>query len=290
MAQTKTSWEDLANLGWPINDVFIKANAKRNGTMKDKNDIHLNKSIAADYQWWSYNKLIGDPRIISSVPNSVSREEVAWVYDNMQSTRPFQDAWTETWSNTSSATVSVQASISINIYASVTIFDVASSGYDITVDLARSCAESKEASYALSHSWAIEVDPGEKMSIIRVITTTGETTEYGQKFGVTSDSMVGTEGQKYNGHYYWGYNINSLLGNPQREVNIMGVSRNVTYAFKIVRESVNGVVTTTPLHIDYRDVVSDSGEKLPAAVRERWLKIADRAVGARAVKEVVHAD
>ena len=55
-------------------------------------------------------------------------------------------------------------------------------------------------------------------------------------------------------------------------------------------QSSDGVVTTIPLPVDYRNVVSESGEKLPAAIREKWLKIENGAVGAKAVKEIMHAD
>jgi hypothetical protein len=47
----KTTWEDLSRLGYPINDVFVKANAQRGGTMKNKDDLFLNSGIAAEYQY-----------------------------------------------------------------------------------------------------------------------------------------------------------------------------------------------------------------------------------------------
>lgn len=50
MTTTKTSWEDLARLGWPINNVYQKANAYRDGTMEGLGDIALNTGFAADYQ------------------------------------------------------------------------------------------------------------------------------------------------------------------------------------------------------------------------------------------------
>ena len=50
MSQRKTTWEDLARLGWPIYDVYKKANAARGGTMNGTGDISLNAGIAAEYQ------------------------------------------------------------------------------------------------------------------------------------------------------------------------------------------------------------------------------------------------
>ena len=50
MPQVKTSWEDLANLGWPIQQVYEKANAARGGSMEGKGDLSLNNGVAAEYQ------------------------------------------------------------------------------------------------------------------------------------------------------------------------------------------------------------------------------------------------
>ena len=50
MSSPKTSWEDLARLGWPTYDVYKKANAAPGGTMNGTGDISLNAGIAAEYQ------------------------------------------------------------------------------------------------------------------------------------------------------------------------------------------------------------------------------------------------
>ena len=47
----KTTWEDLSRLGWPIQQVYEKANAWRGGTMNGKGDLSLNDGIAAEYQY-----------------------------------------------------------------------------------------------------------------------------------------------------------------------------------------------------------------------------------------------
>ena len=58
MSQPKTTWEDLARLGWPIYDVYKKANASRGGTMNGIGDIFLNSGIAAEYQCVYYFTLL----------------------------------------------------------------------------------------------------------------------------------------------------------------------------------------------------------------------------------------
>ena len=50
MPATKTTWEDLANIGWSKNDVYLKANAQRGGTMEGVDDLSLNSGAAADWQ------------------------------------------------------------------------------------------------------------------------------------------------------------------------------------------------------------------------------------------------
>ena len=131
MSQPKTTWEDLARLGWPIYDVYKKANASRGGTMNGIGDIFLNSGIAAEYQcvcyyftllphisrvlteihsclrWWSYNTTIGKPYVLGKTPKNISTEEVAWSYDNTHNNQEHNEEWTESWTNTNSATLTV---------------------------------------------------------------------------------------------------------------------------------------------------------------------------------------
>ncbi|KAJ7642467.1 hypothetical protein DFH06DRAFT_1137478 [Mycena polygramma] len=115
------------------------------------------------------------------------------------------------------------------------------------------------------------VDPGEKLSLIRVITSVSEVADYGQTYGVTSDSMIGTEGKIWDGHYYWGLNINHFLDSPSGTMNIQGSSRITTYTFKIVRESSKGR-TETPLPVDLAAAAVDAAE-VPAAVLAKFVNI-----------------
>ncbi|KAI0767332.1 cytolysin [Fomes fomentarius] len=286
MSSTKTSWEDLSRLGWPINEVYKKANAKRGGTMNGLGDIFLNSGIAADYQWWSYNTTIGSPYVLSRIPNEITREETAWSYDNRQNSQPFSDNWSESWSNSRSATLTVSSGLTISMSTSITIFDVASSGFDISINLATSTTETKETSYNLSHSWPLEVGPHEKLTLVRVVTSSSEIAEYGQDFGLTSGSLLGS---KYNDHYYWGYNINSILNSPRGRLALQGSSRSITYNFKLVREGPNGA-RTEPLPVDMSDAVSNTGERPPAAIIKKWADEATLAVGNERIDDTVLGD
>jgi hypothetical protein len=55
MANPKTTWEDLANLGWPYYDVYRKANEKRDGTIDGSGPgyLGLNEGVAAEFQYAS---------------------------------------------------------------------------------------------------------------------------------------------------------------------------------------------------------------------------------------------
>ncbi|EPS99496.1 hypothetical protein FOMPIDRAFT_82673 [Fomitopsis schrenkii] len=269
MSSTKTTWEDLSRLGWPKYDVYKRANSERGGTMGSEKDLYLNTGIAADYQWWSYNVVIGKPYILSRVPNAVSRDETAWRYDNSQNSESFTDSWTESWSNSRSASLSITSSMSITLNYSVTIFDVASSGLDLSISTESSSTESKEEHYDLSHTWDIVVGPHEKVSLIRTITTASEVAEYGQDFGLSSDSRVGTDGSKWEGHYYWGMGLNWLLGSPRGRLNLQGSSRDVTYAFTIVREGPNGT-RVEPLPADFERDVKGVGKKPSPEIIKKW--------------------
>ena len=47
----KTTWEDLSRIGWPIQQVYNRANAARGGSMNGKGDLSLNDGVAAEYQY-----------------------------------------------------------------------------------------------------------------------------------------------------------------------------------------------------------------------------------------------
>ena len=58
MSAPKTTWEDLARLGWPKYDVYKRANAERGGSMNSERDLHLNSGIAATYQYVDIDAVI----------------------------------------------------------------------------------------------------------------------------------------------------------------------------------------------------------------------------------------
>ncbi|KAJ6468043.1 hypothetical protein DFH09DRAFT_1482225 [Mycena vulgaris] len=125
--------------------------------------------------------------------------------------------------------------------------------------------------------------PGEKLTLIRVITMTNEVADYGQEFGLKNHSFFGTEGSIYDGHYYWGLNLNWLCSNPRGTLTLVGSCRITTYSFKLVREGPKGR-TSTPLPIDLDHA---RAADVPPAVIAKWAEIGKTAVGEGPVQDTV---
>ena len=53
MATVKTSWDDLASLGWSKERVFERLNGIREGTMHSPDDMTLNEGQDRDYGYRS---------------------------------------------------------------------------------------------------------------------------------------------------------------------------------------------------------------------------------------------
>ncbi|KZV83102.1 cytolysin [Exidia glandulosa HHB12029] len=281
----KTTWEDLSILGWPKQNVYNKANASRGGTMEGLGDISLNAGIAAEYQWWSYNELSGQPYIVSKIPTMTNREETAWSYDNTQNSEPFTDTWTEKWTNTTTASLTVDSSLTIGLSASITILDVASMGFNLTVTMGQSQTDSKSQSYELSHTWELKVGPNEKLSLVRVITMSGEEVVYNQQFGIRSGSLLGSE---YQDHYYWARDINSLLGTPRGQLTLRGSGRSTTHQYKLIRESPKGrTIEPVPAYAVNKN--NRLTGQVPAAVLEGWAAQTRLVIGEGIIKDAIGA-
>ncbi|KAF5345002.1 hypothetical protein D9757_013987 [Collybiopsis confluens] len=231
----QTTWQDLAKLGWPKQRVYDAANRQRNGTMNGLGDILLNEGISLNYGWYSYNIVLGPPYPLSSRPNTTSREEVSWSYDNTKNNQTHRESWTESWESTVSVDVTIDQSTSINLSTSITIANVAQSGLSVTINTGQSTTEHKQLTHSLSRSWEMVVEPGEKLSLYRTITSTTNQTLYGVDFGLKYDSVVGTKGNndvlRWNDHYYWSMNLNSLCNYPKGTLHIQGNSSTTNYGF-----------------------------------------------------------
>jgi len=188
MSGAKTTWEDLARLGFP------------SGTMHSFDGLALNDGFAAENQcvptpyftapalslalfcvrWWSYNTTIGEPYVISRIPQTASREKTAWTYDNSLNPNPIKDSWSQSWSDTHSATLSITSSgvyvsksghlpffahtvaliswtrriVTISLSETITMFNVVSSSFDMSIS--RRLPPRRSSKSMICHTWELE--------------------------------------------------------------------------------------------------------------------------------------
>ncbi|KAJ7473031.1 TEER-decreasing protein [Mycena galericulata] len=244
MAGPRTSWEDLANLGWYKQQAYDRFNARRGGTMQGLGDIALNESFAHDWSWYSYNVLIGAPRIAGNSADTIESSTIVWMYDNSQNMQEFQASWTETWTNSSRASLSISTHAGISLSQSISIPGVGGSEFSISISTDSTKEETRETSHQLSTTWGITVMAGETVSIERVRMVTSGQAIYHQDYGLASNSLMASA---YDGHYYWGFNINSTLNSPRGIMSLLGRSTQENYTFRIVRKTPDGRSRTEPL-------------------------------------------
>ncbi|KAJ7754151.1 TEER-decreasing protein [Mycena maculata] len=236
----KTTWEDLANLGWYKQQAYDRFNSWRGGTMEGLGDMALNEGFANDYGWYSYNVLIGSPRIAGNSSDNIESSSIVWMYDNSQNLQEFTATWTETWTNSVTASLSISTHAGISLSQSISIPGVGGSEFSIEISTDSTKEETKQSSHQLSTSWGITVLPGETVYIERVrMVTTGQAI-YNQDYGLSSDSLVATKGRIYEGHYYWGMYINETLNYPSGTMSLVGRSTEESYTFRIVRQKPDG--------------------------------------------------
>ncbi|KAI0749451.1 cytolysin [Daedaleopsis nitida] len=238
----KTTWTDLSNLGWYKQDVFNALNGQRGGTMRNDGDMELNEGLADKYGWYCYNALRGDVRADGPVFNDLPHDDtIMWKYDNTKNSQPHEEDWSEKWSETRSASLGIKESASISLNTSVTIEGICSTEFGFSVSTESNKEESKEQTHELSHTWKIKVNPGETVSLVRTQKTRLGTQTYYQDFGLDPQSnKIATDGNKWDGHFFWGLSANNALNNPKGTMKIVGTVKEVTFTFAIVRDGKNG--------------------------------------------------
>ncbi|KAJ7128642.1 hypothetical protein C8R44DRAFT_732966 [Mycena epipterygia] len=96
-----------------------------------------------------------------------------------------------------------------------------------------------------------------------------------QDFGITGDSLIGTNGTKCE------HNTPDACSRliSSRKISMLGTSKITTYSFKLVRTGPTGI-TTMALPIDFEGA---RAAHIPAAVVAKWAEITKRAVGEASV-------
>ncbi|KAI0748678.1 TEER-decreasing protein [Daedaleopsis nitida] len=238
----KTTWDDLSNLGWYKHDIFNALNKDREGTMREYSDMALNEGFANGWGWYCYNTLRGDPRAEQPVFKDLPDDDtVVWSYDNTKNSEAYEDTWTEKWTETRSASLTIKDSASISLKQSITIEGICSTEFGISLSTESDKTETQEKTHELEQTWKIKVEPGEKFKLVRTQSTRIGSQVYLQDYGLDPEhNLIATNGNKWNGHNYWGLYANTCLKNPTGTMKIVGSMKKVTYTFNMVRTGKDG--------------------------------------------------
>ncbi|KAJ7632039.1 hypothetical protein B0H17DRAFT_1217623 [Mycena rosella] len=204
MSGPKTTWADLANLGWSKQQAYDRFNAHRGGTMKGLGDIAMNEGFANDWGWHAYNGLAGSPRIAGQTVDNIESSSIVFTYDNtanLQEVRRVLDRDVDQYRSLSAisfARFAHAASVpkaGISLGQKIDIPGVGGSEFSIEISTDSTKEETRENSHTLSTTWPIIVMGGEHVSIERIrIVSTGQTI-YHQDYGVMDNSLVATKGK-----------------------------------------------------------------------------------------------
>ncbi|KAI0748668.1 hypothetical protein C8Q80DRAFT_1121036 [Daedaleopsis nitida] len=267
-ANPQTTWVDLANLGWPKQQVYNALDPKRGNSMQGLGDMALNEGIALQYDWFCYNALKGDLRKDSPVFQlSPQGQTVVWEYDNSANDQPFEDQWTEKWTNQTSVSLDVKTSASITLKESFSIEGICDTELGLTFSTESNESTQTKTSYELAHVFTITVNPHEIVKLVRTQTIRHGTQVCYQDYGLDeSQNLIGTKGKKWNGHWYWAWSLNDELNHPTGTIKLLGTSEEISYDFALQRQPAKGAATVEPVAVVHPSSRTVKKEHLTAQV------------------------
>jgi len=218
--------------------------------MEDESHLHLNDSFVEKYGWYCWNAVLGQAEKSGSEPTSAQETVVRHVWDNTDNDQPQKDSWKETTTTRTTARLATTTSASVTLSATITVYNVASSGFTLSVGTEQRTEDTTSRTEEVERKFDIVVGPHEKLELLRTKTEMGQVATYDVPYGLSEGSMVGTQGEKYDGHYHWGFYLNGLLDNPRGRIQLMGVANSTNYLFKLKRTKGQGPVTSSVRFID----------------------------------------
>ncbi|KAF8527208.1 hypothetical protein JB92DRAFT_3107723 [Gautieria morchelliformis] len=231
----RTSFEDLAKLGYPKHEIFLLVNAVTGGTLTDESQLHLNDAFTDQYGWYSYNAVLGDAVKEGSVPQNVEDTSVAFEFDNSLSSESTSFEWETRVTIGIRVTLSIKDPAVIELASKIIIWNVAESGYSIEINTESTSEEVVEREINTTRKFTITVGPYQHIKILKTKIEVGEIATYNVPYGLHKTAIIGTEGDKWNGHYHWGFLLNTLLENPGGNIVLIGTSKSTNYVFEVVR-------------------------------------------------------
>ncbi|KAJ7887708.1 hypothetical protein B0H13DRAFT_2342305 [Mycena leptocephala] len=190
--------------------------------------------------------------------------------------------WTETWTNSTSASLSVSNRAGVSLSQSISIMGVAGSEFSFDISTESTSEETQQNSRQLSATWAIVVRAGETVHLERIRTIRQGQATYHQDYGWSPNSLMAAQGgHKFNSHndftfnadgvlvllvarslHWWvlllpkpqtitklnptGFNINSTLNNPRGTMALRGRSSDEAFTFRIIRTASRTVEPLPP--------------------------------------------
>ncbi|KAK2464859.1 hypothetical protein APHAL10511_002935 [Amanita phalloides] len=262
MAPPETTWEDFVQLGKTKREIFLKLNDQRGGTMGGEHHLHLNDDLTKRYGYYCYNAIKGQVTKVSSSPISRESTTVIRTWDNTgNDDQSMSVNETIVKDAVHTVTLTTTESAKIKLGRSITVENVANSGISLTVGTETDKESKYERKDPIYYNASVTVKPREKVELLQTETEKGEDAVYHVPYGASSsDDWIGTQGEKYNGHYYWFYRFNSYFGNPTPNIVLKGSSKKTSYSFKLKRTGGKGTKATyVSLAGDNLDFISDDG-------------------------------
>ncbi|KAJ7878239.1 hypothetical protein B0H13DRAFT_2346695 [Mycena leptocephala] len=174
-----TTWEDLANLGW----------SKQNRGRPPRHA--LNEGFALNFGWLSHDVLVGQPRIASESADHIRSSTIVW---NSQNLEDVAINWTETWTNSTSASLSVSNRAGVSLSQSISIMGVAGSEFSFDISTESTSEETQQNIHQLSATWAIVVRAGKTVHLERIRTIRQRQATCHQNYGLSPNSLMATQG------------------------------------------------------------------------------------------------
>ncbi|KAK0227619.1 hypothetical protein IW262DRAFT_1530824 [Armillaria fumosa] len=233
----KTSWEDLAHLGWSQQQVYDTLNPLHNYTMHGLGNLHLNDDITSNFP--TYNVTSGHPYCYAKLPDHQVPEMLIPVakFDNRDGSLPLIITWTDKWFTKLTVTLELTRDPSINLKWSVTIELVADSGFAISMsDNTITQTIEEESMDSLEEKFELTVPPGEILEV-HDYTTFKPTCLFKLKFSPQRygpDGDIVTMGDEYDESIGLSYNMKVVLNSPSSDIVFIGLSQRSTFSHDFI--------------------------------------------------------
>jgi len=198
--------------------------------MHSLDDVSLDKfggncTNALHGTWWA-----SQPKI--NVVNSPA--VVVWQSDNTTKEAKKENV-TQSWTVTLSAKLQIATKATIQLADTITIPNVAFSPFSLTIGTEDTEPVTAQKSLSFSGSWNVIIPPGVQIVLVKEEAIETVQQVYYQKYGLSTTSKIGTQGDEYNGSRNWAYDANHYLNKPEGKMSLEGYSETPVVTFKLMR-------------------------------------------------------